>query len=95
MCKNIPKHFLFVISSNGVPMIKNPDLFLDMIFTHEGERYYLEYGTFRFSWDGKLQWYLTLDEAHASVDGSNTVFKGLCGNYNENPSGKHNTLLFY
>ena len=60
----------------------------DVLFTHDGEQFYLEYGTLRFSWNMGLQWFLTLEDTHVAAN-PNTQFKGLCGDYNDNASGNN------
>ena len=51
----------------------------------------MEYGTLRFSWNMGLQWFLTLEDSHIAAN-PNTQFRGLCGDFNDNPSGKN--LIF-
>lgn len=63
--------------------------FSGVLFTHDGERFYLEYGTLRFSWDTALEWFFTLEEHHNDGDhDSAAVYKGLCGDFNGEASGE-------
>ena len=59
----------------------------DVLFTQEGDRFYLEFGTLRFNWDNGMQWFLTLEDKHSEAN-SVTQYKGLCGDYNNDPAGK-------
>ena len=59
---------------------------LGVVFTHDGDQFYLEYGTLKFAWGVGLQWFLTLEDTHTASN-SITQYRGLCGDFNDNPSG--------
>ena len=53
-----------------------------MIVRWTGEMLYVDYWMYRFAWNGRMQWLLTVN------DGYNPTSRGMCGNHNGDPDGK-------
>ena len=60
--------------------------FVDVIIRWTGEMFYVEYWMYRFAWNARMQWHLTVNE------GVSVASKGMCGNHDANPESKcHST----